>query len=215
MKKSLFALCIGASALMISCGGAETPSEPVLTTTTVTTGVTTSGGNWNYDPTSTSVKWTGFKLESKAGVSGEFDSIIVNGFTPGPDAAAAMTGVTFEIFTQSINSADSTRDWKLANILFGNMDTEVITGEIKSIDAAAGSAVVSITLGGASLDVPMAYEMNDENIVKISGSIILPSWSGLAKTGFDLLAEACAVKHENKTWEDVEIKVYTKLVKGE
>jgi hypothetical protein len=216
MRKAVYGLLILAAVMVSSCGG-EQSSEPLLTTTTTTTDevVATPVGNWSYDHTSTSVKWTGFKLESRAGVSGEFDSIIVNNFTTGPNAAEAMTGVTFEIFTQSVNSKDSVRDWKLATILFGGMETEVITGEIKSIDEAEGSAVIAVILGGTSVDVPMTYEMDDDNVVKLSGSIILPTWSDAAKTGFDALAEACKEKHEGVTWEDVELNVWTKLVKGE
>jgi len=216
MKKRVYGLLMGAAVLVASCGG-EQSTEPVLTTTTTTTDevVATAVGNWTYDHSSTAVKWTGFKLESKAGVSGEFDSVIVNNFTTGANAAEAMTGVTFEIFTQSINSKDSLRDWKLATILFGGMETDVITGEIKSIDEAAGSAIIEVILGGASMDVPMTYEMGTDNVVRLSGSIILPTWSESAKTGFDALAEACKEKHEGVTWEDVELNVYTKLVKGE
>lgn len=213
MKKTILTLFAGTTVLLISCGTEET-NEPGLTTTTVTTDeVVTTDVNWEYDHSTTAVKWTGYKLESKAGVSGEFDSIVVTGFTPGPDAAAAITGVTFEIYTQSINSADSTRDWKLANVLFGEMGTDVITGEIKAV--ADGKAMVDVMMGGVTMPVEMSYEMNAENVVKLVGNIILPSWGDQAKAGFDAIAEACKEKHEGVTWEDVEIKVFTKLKKAD
>jgi hypothetical protein len=211
MKKTFFAI-ISVSVLLVSCGGSETSKPSVVTTTVTTDEVSTTPGNWEYDHSSTAVKWTGYKLASKAGVSGGFDSIKVVGFSSGPDPAAAMTGVQFEISTQSINSNDSIRDGNLANILFGGMNTPMITGEIKSIDEVEGTAIVSVNMAGFEMDVPMAYAMSAENVVKLLWQLDnLPNWSDDAQVGFDAIAEACKEKHEGVTHPDVEIKVFTKL----
>ena len=215
MKKTILALVIGASIMMVSCGGGETEKE--LSTTTVTgdgAGTPgTEGPNWELDESSVRVQWTGFKLEAKAGVSGVFDSVTVSNLTASSDAATAITGAAFEIQTQSIFSKDSLRDWKLANILFGGMETPVISGEIKSV--ADGRAIVAVTMGGATADLDMSCEISDAGEVKLMGGITdLQAWSDLAGTGFDALAEACAEKHEGVTHKDVEIIVWANLTQA-
>ena len=216
MKKLNYTLLVGFCTLIISCGDSKnTGSDVVSTTITTQQSDSSLDKNWEYDHGSTKVKWTGFKLASKAGVSGGFDSINVSGFTPSSDLATSMTGVTFEIHTQSINSNDSVRDWKLANILFGTMNTPIISGEIKSINEKEESAVINVTMGAASVDVPMSFSFDNDFVVKLSGAIDIPTWSENANNGFLAISEACAEKHENKTWPDVDIKVYTKLRQAE
>lgn len=216
MKKTNYIFLIGAFVLVMSCGESKDSIKEVVSTTVATQeSSTVTERTWEYDHGSTTVKWTGFKLASKAGVSGEFDSINVVGFNPDSDLATAMTGVKFEIYTQSINSNDSVRDWKLANVLFGKMNTDLITGEIKEINEGEESALISIVMGGASMDVPMSFSIGDDNVVKLSGTIDLPTWGESVNSGFIAISEACAEKHENKTWPDVDIKVFTKLKRVE
>ena len=216
MKKLNYTLLVGFCTLIISCGDSTKTNNDVVSTTIKTEQSSASEDkNWEYDHSSTKVKWTGFKLTSKEGVSGGFDSINVSGFKPSSDLATSMTGVTFEIHTQSINSNDSVRDWKLANILFGTMNTPIISGEIKSINEKEESAVINVSMGAASVDVPVSFSFDADFVVKLSGAIDIPTWSEDANNGFLAISKACAEKHENKTWPDVDIKVYTKLRQAE
>ncbi len=215
MKKTFFAVTMVGATLLFSCSDTNHTNPELVTTTVETSTVETkSGVNWEYDHSTTEVQWTGYKLEAKAGVQGWFDSIVVSGFTPGPDASKAMEGVTFEIYTESIASGDTTRDGKLAKFLFGEMETPVITGEIKSVSD--GQAIVDVTMAGMTLPLEMSCEVMTDGNLKMLGTIAsLKDFGPLAVAGFEAISEACSEKHEGVTHEDVEIKVYTTLKKAE
>ena len=167
---------------------------------------------WQYDHSSTKVIWTGYKLESKAGVEGRFDSISVEGFTPGPNAAECITGVKYELFTTSTETADTSRNRKIITRFFGEMiEGAKITGEIISIDPASGSGVISVNMNGVERNLDVSYEMGEDNVVKLVGTIDIPAWN--AQSALDSLNKVCYEKHEGITWPDAEVKIYTRLKK--
>ena len=208
----LFVGACSACILMVSCGS-ETPGENSVTTTTVTTDEEADSPEpWQYDHASTKVIWTGYKLESKAGVEGSFDSIIVEGFSPGPDASKCITGVKFELFTASTETADTSRNRKIITRFFGEMiNGAKITGEIKSIDAVEGVGLISVKMNDVEKDLEVSYEMDGNNVIKMVGTIDIPSWNG--QPALDSLNKVCFEKHEGITWQDAEVKVFTKLKK--
>jgi len=209
---SLFVGAVSACFLLVSCGG-ETTEENSLSTTTITTDEEIAVSElWQYDHASTKVIWTGYKLESKAGVEGSFDSISVEGFSPGPDASKCITGVKFELFTASTETADTSRNRKIITRFFGEMiNGAKITGEIKSIDASEGVGLISVTMNGVENDLEVSYEMDKDNVIKMVGTIDVPSWNGQA--ALDSLNSVCFEKHEGITWPDAEVKILTKLKK--
>jgi hypothetical protein len=216
-KELLFNLCLllGAFALctvVTSCGSGST-EDTSLTTTTITTDEEDAGPElWQYDHSATKVIWTGYKLESKAGVEGSFDSIVVEGFSPGPDASKCITGVKFELYTASTETADTSRNRKIITRFFGEMiNGAKITGEIKSIDAAGGVGVISVKMNDVEKDLDVSYEMDKDNVIKMIGTIDIPSWNGQA--ALDSLNKVCYEKHEGITWQDAEVKILAKLKK--
>ena len=212
-KKSLCSMLIAGSALCIiltACGGEPKEESDVTIKTIEVEGEEEKA--WQYDHSSTKVIWTGYKLASKAGVEGRFDSIVVNGFTPGPNAAECITGVKYELFTTSTETADTSRNRKIITRFFGEMiEGAKITGEIKSIDPAAGSGVVSVNMNGVERTLDVTYEMDEDNVVKLVGTIDIPAWN--AQSALDSLNKVCYEKHEGITWPDAEVKIYTRLKK--
>lgn len=201
MKKAL--IFISALALF-SCGNqTEEVMDNVQTKEEATTCI------YSYS-NSTEVNWTAFKLSEKVGVSGTFDSVVVSNINEKETIEEMLKGATFSIYTSTVNSNDSLRDWKIANHFFGVMDSTVaISGSVKSLENGQGE--VNVMMNGLSVDVPVTYSLKEESAeVMIETTINVPDWS---QPALDKLNEVCSEKHTgpdgvNKLWPDVEVKVF-------
>lgn len=211
MKKTLVAIVLGTAVLITACGEEKKTPHPTPTTDPVQP--EKQAVVYQYDHASTQVKWTGYKTPKKVGVQGTFDSVIVNGFTPGPDPVAAMEGVTFELVTSSTETQDSARNAKIVTYFFNTMlNTESITGSIKSLTgtAKAGKGVIALKMNDVELDLPVDYKIDNNTEVMISGTMDVAAWN--AKSSLDSLTKVCYEKHEGITWPEVEVKVFTTLI---
>ena len=207
MKKHLLLFGI-VSFLLASCGGSGEEDvnveDPIVEETCT----------YSYDPTSTVLTWTAFKLTEKIGVNGTFDVITVSANDGQEEMLDVLLGATFEIPISSLNSQDEVRDPKLKNSFFGNMaETEMISGTIISIDEF--NAVVDIRMNGLTVEYDGQVTV-EENTVSMNTTIDVLDFEG--QEAMDSLSVVCAEKHTgedgvNKFWNDVEIVVKTTLLK--
>lgn len=196
--------------ILFSCGEKETTQAPEQETVNEV-----KQCEFTYDASTTLVNWTAFKLSEKVGVNGSFDSVVVTNTKVGQTVEEVLSGATFEIFTSTVNSKDSIRDWKLANKFFGMMNApEKIYGTITELHN--GSGLVSLTMNGKSVKTEVKYTVKEDNKFMLTTTINVPDWD--AQMALDSLGNVCAAKHTGedgikKLWPDVEVKVFTDLIK--
>jgi polyisoprenoid-binding protein YceI len=207
--KTLKYLSIATLSMMLVACSSNT-EEP----TTTTEEAPEQACSFSYDAASTSVNWTAYKLSSKDGVKAKFDSVVVEGVNVSAVAEDVMVGANFTIYTNSTNSGDPERDPKIINSFFNMMkEAGTITGEV--LELKNGNGKVSLTMNGATLEVPVNYELND-NEFRMRTTINVPEWG--AQNALDELNKVCSVRHTGpdgvkKLWPDVDVVVVTTLKK--
>lgn len=157
---------------------------------------------------STDVRFTAYKTTEKVPVGGTFQEVELT-YTAGETPLETLDGLEFSIPVSSLftNDATNTRDPKIIEFFFEKMaETQSITGTF-SFDA-DNSCTVELSMNGVSTELPMEYEITDDNHVNFSGTMDLKQWDALEALAS--LNEACKVLHTgadgvSKTWEDVAI----------
>lgn len=193
-----------AACIFFSCGNPEesntTPSQEAQIETTC---------EYSYNESNT-VNWTAFKLTEKIGVNGTFDLVVITNTNAGESVEKMLTGANFEIYTNTVNSKDSLRDWKLANKFFNTMsEGQIISGSILSL--ANGTGEVALTMNDSTINTPVTYTIKDDSEIMLKSTLEIPTWG--AQSALDSLSEVCAAKHTgpdgiNKLWPDVEVNVF-------
>lgn len=198
MKKSFLALAL-IGVFAISCGQKETKTVEDVTTTVEQEATQEEV----MEVAKHKVVWTAFKTPEKVGVKGSFDKVTLT--YANPDAASiteALTGATFGIEANSVNSGDPGRDSKLSGYFFEKMAGN-IHGTFREFKE--DKVLVVITMNGVEKAKEFAYEITGNTIV-MKGSIdIIADFN--AEPAFQSLHEICKDLHEGKSWSDVEIEV--------
>lgn len=204
LKNKISLLAIG-SLFLISCGG-EVQEEVVVDTQSTCI--------YKYDESSTSVGWTAFKFTEKTGVSGVFDKVNVLISEPTDDLFKTLTGASFTIPVESVNSKNEDRDMKINAHFFGAMQsTDLISGLVKDINTS--EAIVELTMNGISKDYTGQVVTEGETIA-FSTTINLTDFE--AEFAIDSLNTICQDLHTgkdgiSKLWTELDIHVKTTLIK--
>lgn len=206
MKKNIIVLGL-LSIVAFSCGETtEEHTEEVLETAEVCT--------YAYNGESTTVGWTAFKFTEKAAVGGKFDQVDVLIAQNSEDMLQTLSGASFTIPINSVNTENPVRDTKIKNSFFGTMEsTEVISGLVKSIDAE--KALVEISMNGMSNEYEGTVTVEGE---KVNFNTTIDMVDFEAQSSVDSLNNVCKDVHTgadgvSKLWSEVDINVETTLVK--
>ncbi len=159
-----------------------------------------AASGFSYEVKDVEVEFKAFKTPLKKGVGGEFDTVKVN-TKKASSLKEMLLKTSVVIDTASIDSGNKARDAKLVASFFNVQGNETITAKIKEVKKEI--LIVAITLNGKTLDVPMKYEKeNDEieaeGVIDLADFGMLPSLEAINKACFDL--------HQGKTWQDIEIE---------
>lgn len=179
--------------------------------------------NYSFDPSQTEVRWTGYKHSTKVPVAGSFTEIIFEGPTSADSPESLAEGIKGMALTSSIFSGDTTRDYKLSTIFFGNMNGgDTLLAQIKDVDITYnamngnGTCTLQITMNGVEFGVPSAFSVTDDKL-SIKATINLDDWSTTA--AYDAIHEACSEKHTLEsdgkpiTHKEIMIEISTMLKK--
>lgn len=205
--KRLILLC--SILALVSCKKEQKIEADITTTDTVQIDSNSENNvaNMVYNPAKTALKWSAYKTPEKVAVHGSFDSIVVKNTTESVIPEEVLHDATFEIATSSMTTGDISRDAKIIGLFFNNLNGETITGKFGEFK----DQVVPVTLKMNDVEVTKDFSYTFENTKIIITGVIDVLEDFKATKGFDLLHEACAALHMNKTWSDVSIEVISDL----
>lgn len=173
MKNILLILSLS---FALACSKKESTKE---TTTEAKTESVPKSCTYTYSDSLTTFNWKAYKTSEKVGVGGTFDEIKVTSTTAN-SIKEVLESISFEINTESVNSANDDRDGKIFTFFFSKMiSTEKITGKVKSIDGddSLGSATFEITMNESTQDVNLTYNTT-EGVINFSGALNLDKFNG-------------------------------------
>jgi len=170
---------------------------------------------YSLDKDSYELNFTAYKTTGKLPVGGTFNEVT---FTAGEseDMEGAISSIEFEINTSSVETNDEGRNAKIAEHFFGTINTPTITGNVKSIDPDAGSAVVTFVMNGLTVDVPGTFAMDGENF-SFKTEIDVQKWNAIS--GIDALNAVCEDLHTGDDgvsllWQLVDVSFSGSLTKN-
>jgi polyisoprenoid-binding protein YceI len=181
----------------------------------------TSSAVYKINHENTTIEWEAYKFTERKGVKGAFGQIKT---TPEKEIGSLeeiITGTTFEVDVNSINSGDSTRDPKIIAHFFGSMmNTDKIMGKITSYSQTSDTeadVTVDITMNDKTVSVPSKIQLTDKNI-KLTTSLKMGEWDAISSV--DSLNTICNDLHKgedglSKLWPDVSITVNTTYFEAE
>lgn len=155
------------------------------------------------------VKFTGFKFTNKTPVSGTFKKIDWTYSEKATTVKELLKSTKFTIDSYSIDAGKVARNNNITNALFKNWGAQNIIGNVKSVDANKNIAIVNMTVGKNSFEVPFNFVTKDKKTT-------LTATIDLIKVGFKnsfaKLAKTCAPWHKGedgktKTWSEVDLEV--------
>ena len=172
------------------------------------TEVKASTATYSLVQDSTDVRFTAYKTTDKVPVGGTFQQVEVT-YTAGETPKETIDGLEFTIPVSSLFTNDPTniRDPKIIEFFFNKMvETQNITGKFSLNDA--NNCSVTLSMNGVSAELPMEYEITEDNHVNFTGVMDLKQWDAL--NALASLNEACKILHTgadgvSKTWDEVAI----------
>ena len=148
------------------------------------------------------VKWTGFKTEKKAPVSGSFNEIDLN-IKSSENLSEFLKSAKVKINSLSLESKDEGRNNSMTSTLFSLATAKEIRGSISEVNEDKKTLLLDVTMNEVTKAVPMTYSIVDGNITA-KGSIEILDYN--LKGSFLAFAKECAALHENKSFSDVNIE---------
>ncbi|ANQ48380.1 YceI family protein [Flammeovirga sp. MY04] len=211
MKKLSLSLIVLLTLSIFSCSSKK---DSTKTESSNTKEVETTASSYAYDPAQTVVSFTAFKTTDKVGVSGRFQEFEVKTSKESvSNPSDILSGLTFEIPINSLETNDKSRNGKIIEHFFGSMvNTSKITGVVKSFSN--GKALVDIALNGITKEVALDAKVSD-NIILLKGNIDMSNWDALG--AIEALNKICYDLHKgadgkSKLWSDVDLVIKSKLV---
>jgi polyisoprenoid-binding protein YceI len=162
--------------------------------------------------------WTAYKFTRKAGVSGTFTQLQVEGQKNGAVPKDIIESLSFSIPTSTVETNNVDRNKKIDSLFFDGLEkTALITGKVVSLSD-NGKATMMIKMNDIEKEVVGDYTLED-NKFSFKTEISVDDWN--AQEQLKSLNIACKDLHtdvengdtESKLWPDVSISFSTELIK--
>jgi polyisoprenoid-binding protein YceI len=148
------------------------------------------------------VKWTGFKTEKKAAVSGTFNDIKLD-IKNSDKLSDFLSTAKVKIVSASLESKNPERNDNITSTLFSLATSKLIAGSISKVNEKENTLTLAVTMNEVTKDIPMTYEIIDGNIIA-KGTLEILDFN--MKDSYLAFAKKCAELHENKSFSDVNIE---------
>ncbi len=156
---------------------------------------------YSITPEDIKVTWTAFKTPKKIGVNGTFSDLGIKGPMEGSSIKEIVSGSSFHINTDLVDTQDKARDVKIAQFFFKKMMGDpAISGKVESMDGK--KIILSITMNNKTQSIPLTYKIRKSKL-SASGSLDVLNFS--MDESLKSITAACKEKHEDKTWSDVNL----------
>lgn len=172
--------------------------------------------SYTFDSENTKLTWTAYKFTEKVGVSGTFNSYTIGQTNEAEDLASVFSNAEFEIFTESINSNDEGRDYKIKQYFFGSLaSSEVLKGKLISLND-DGTASILLRMNEVEKEVDAQYTI-EENTITLSAVLDVENFN--AASGIKALNQVCDELHKgsdgiSKLWPEVKIEITSTVKKN-
>lgn len=162
---------------------------------------------YSIDTSGLSLKWTAYKFTDKLGVSGTFDSIVLNTKNNSGTIEILLRDAEMIIPTALVNSANQIRDPKLRTAFFKVFNTDTIRGKI--LDAEQGIGSLELKMNNLSNDLKYTYSLKTDTLF-LNTHFDLMQWNGEA--ALKSLNKECYDLHIgndgiSKLWPDVDVSI--------
>jgi polyisoprenoid-binding protein YceI len=148
------------------------------------------------------IKWTGFKTEKKAAVSGTFNDIKLD-IKSSENLSTFLKSSNVKIKTNSLESKNPARNKNITSTLFQLATSKEIIGNIKDVNEMKKTLTLDVTMNEVTKAIPMMYEITNRKIIA-KGTIEILDFD--MKNPFMAFAKKCAALHQNKSYSDVNIE---------
>lgn len=148
------------------------------------------------------VQWTGYKLPAKVGVSGTFKDVQVSAIK-NDSLSEFLKSAKAKIKTASFDSKNPGRDISIVGSLFSLASSEFIEGSVVSVDEKAKTLVLDFVMNKISKQVPMSYEIKD-NQITAKGKIDILDFA--MDKPFAAFAKKCEALHQGVSYSEVAIE---------
>ena len=155
------------------------------------------------------INFTAYKTTDKVPVKGMFTKLSV---TKGGEANTifdAMNGVEFTIPVSSIETNDSSRNFKIQKFFFGIMENTVNLSGKLILEKGTPSGFAEFTMNNVTKKLPFTYTIKN-SVFNMTTVINVEQWNG--QSAIASLNEACKDLHKgadgiSKTWSEVAITI--------
>lgn len=168
---------------------------------------------YSYNSGSTVLEWTAFKFTEKTPVKGTFNEIKIEGMEKSDNPKKLIESIKFTISTVSVETNNDERNGKIAKLFFGTINTENITGEVKSLGS-NGKASIMLQMNNHTHEIIGEYTLEGG---KFSFHSVIDVMKWNSGKGLKALNDACKDLHtstdgKSKLWSEVEIAFTTELM---
>lgn len=159
------------------------------------------------------IVWTAYKFTNKVGVSGSFKNYTLQGNNKSGSVETILNNLKLSILTESVDSKNTVRDFKLHTYFFNVFNTPTIIGTI--INAKENQGFMKLDMNQNNLWVPYTYSIKNDTI-ELFTNLNLNNWNG--EKALNALNKECYDLHTgedgiSKLWPDVDISIKLPLKK--
>lgn len=159
------------------------------------------------------IVWTAYKFTNKVGVSGSFKNYTLQGNNKSGSVETILNNLKLSILTESVDSKNTVRDFKLHTYFFKVFNTPTIRGTI--INAKENQGFMKLDMNQNNLKVPYTYSIKNDTI-ELFTNLNLNNWNG--EKALNALKKECYDLHTgedgiSKLWPDVDISIKLPLKK--
>ncbi len=162
---------------------------------------------YTIDDLGISIEWTAYKFTDKIGVSGTFQDYTLNQVSESTSIENILSKLQLSIPTESIDTKNAIRDFKLTTYFFKVFNTSKIVGTV--VNAKEGEGIIKLAMNNISVNTPYTYSL-ENNTLELFTHLDLRKWKG--EEALSTLNQECFELHKgadgiSKLWPDVDVTI--------
>ena len=130
---------------------------------------------YTIDDFELSIEWTAYRFTDRIGVSGTFNNYSINKKNTSGSIEDVLNNLQLSIPTESIDTENAIRDFKISTYFFKIFNTSTITGTV--LNASEGQGDIKLKMNNISYKTPYTYSLENDTIILIT-HLDLNKWKG-------------------------------------